>query len=175
MSLAKHAAFVVASLVLSGHAQAQVKGMTKPMPAASAAPMAMPAPVMAPNLGTAPSPITSAPSVAPGVPVAAPAAAPEATGAIPATAPTAMILGCPDEPDCPPEPEGLGDADKEMLKEFAKCAAEGKSLDTCLSDDPPLALSQLTEEDRAQLVQCLGSSDLSSTKERWSGCLVGAD
>ena len=86
-----------------------------------------------------------------------------------------MILGCPDGPDCPPEPEGLGDADKEVLKEFAKCAAERKSLDTCLSDDPPPALSQLTEEDRAQLVQCLGSGDLSSTKERWSGCLVGAD
>jgi hypothetical protein len=175
MSLAKHAAFLVAFLVLSGHAQAQFKGVAEPMPAVTAAPMAMPAPVMAPNLGTAPLPITSAPSVAPGAPVVAPAAAPEAAGAIPATAPTAMILGCPDGPDCPPEPEGLGDADKEVLKEFAKCAAEGKSLDTCLSNDPPPALSQLSGEDRAQLMQCLGSSDLSSTKERWSGCLVGAD
>jgi hypothetical protein len=175
MSLAKHAAFVVAFLVLSGHAQAQSKGVAEPMPAVTATPVTTPAPVMAPNLGAAPSPITSAPSVAPGFPVVAPAAVPETTGAIRATAPTAMILGCPDGPDCPPEPEGLGDADKEMLKEFAKCAAEGKSLDTCLSDDPPPALSQLTEEDRAQLVQCLGSSDLSSTKERWSGCLVGAD
>ena len=172
MSRAMHAAFLVVFLVLSGHAQAQFKGVAEPTPAA---PMATPAPAMAPNLGTAPSPITSAPSVAPGVPVVAPADAPETTGAISATAPTAMILGCPDGPDCPPEPEGLGDADKEVLKEFAKCAAEGKSLDTCLSDDPPPALSQLTEEDRAQLVQCLGSSDLSSTKERWSGCLVGAD
>ena len=72
--------------------------------------------------------------------------------------------------------KGLGDADKEILKEFLKCAAEGKSLDTCLSDDPPSPLlSQLTEEDRAQLAQCLESSDLSTTKERWSGCLVGAD
>jgi len=175
MSLAKHAAFLVAFLILSGHAQAQFKGVAEPMPAVTASPMAMPLPVMAPNLRTAPPPITSAPSIAPGVHVAAPADAPETTGAIPATAPTAMILGCPDGPDCPPEPEGLGDADKEMLKEFAKCAAKGKSLDTCLSDDPPPAISQLTEEDRAQLVQCLGSSDLSSTKERWSGCLVGAD
>ena len=176
MSLAKHAAFLVAFLVLSGHAQAQFKGVAEPMPTVTAAPMAMPAPIMAPNLGAAPSPITSAPSVAPGVPVAAPAAAPETTGAIPATAPTAMILGCPDGPDCPPEPEGLSDADKEMLKEFAKCEAEGKSLDTCLSDDPPPPhLGQLTEEDRAQLAQCLGSSDLSTTKEWWSGCLVGAD
>ena len=175
MSLAKHAALLVAFLVLSGHAQAQFKGVAEPMPAVTAAPMAMPAPVTVPNLGAAPSPITSAPSVAPGAPVAAPAAAPETTGAIPATAPTAMILGCPDGPDCPPEPEGLGDADQEMLKEFAKCAAEGKSLDTCLSDDPPPAVSQLTEEDRGQLAQCLGSSDLSTTKEWWSGCLVGAD
>ena len=174
MSLAKHAAFLVAFLVLGGHAQAQFKGVAEPMPAVTAAPMGMPAPVTTPNLGTAPLPITSAPSVAPGAPLVAPAAAPETTGAIPATAPTAMILGCPDGPDCPPEPEGLGDADKEVLKEFAKCAAERKSLDTCLSDDPP-SLSQLTEEDRAHLVQCLGSSDLSSTKERWSGCLVGAD
>ena len=137
MSLAKHAAFLVAFLVLSGHAQAQFKGVAEPMPAVTAAPMAMPAPVTVLNLGAAPSPITSAPSVATGVPVAAPAAAPETTGAIPATAPTAMIPGCPDGPDCPPEPEGLSDADQEMLKEFAKCEAEGKSLDTCLSDDPP--------------------------------------
>ena len=175
MSLAKHAALLVAFLVLGGHAQAQIKDVAESRPAVTATPMATPAPVTVPNLGAAPSPITSAPSVATGVPVAARAAAPETTGAIPATAPTAMILGCPDGPDCPPEPEGLGDADKEVLKEFAKCAAERKALDTCLSDDPPPALSQLTEEDRAQLVQCLGSSDLSSTKERWSGCLVGAD
>jgi hypothetical protein len=63
-----------------------------------------------------------------------------------------------------------------MLKEFAKCEAKGKSLETCLSDDPPPPnLSQLTQEDPAQLVQCLGSSDLSATEVRWSGCLVGAD
>ena len=141
-----------------------------------AGPMAVPAPVTAPDLGAATAPITSAPSVGPEIaPATAPAAAPEITGAISATTPTDVAAGCPDGPDCPPEPEGFSDADKEMLKEFAKCEAEGKSLDTCLSDDPPPALSQLTEEDRAQLVQCLGSSDLSTTKERWSGCLVGAD
>ena len=178
MSLANHAAFLVAFLVLSGHAQAQFKGVAEPMPTGTAAPMAMPAPVMVRNLGAAPSPITSAPSVAPkvDVPAAAPAAAPETTGATPATAPTAMIPGCPDGPDCPPEPEGLSDADQEMLKEFTKCEAEGKSLDRCLSDDPPSPhLGQLTQEDRARLAQCLGSSDLSTTKEWWSGCLVGAD
>jgi hypothetical protein len=167
----KHAAWLVAFLAVGGHAQAQFKGTAEPV-----APMAMPAPVMAPNLGTAPSPITSAPSVAPGVPVVAPAAAPAITGAISATTPTDVAAGCPDGPDCPPEPEGFSDADKEMLKEFAKCEAEGKSLNACLSGDPPTPqLGQLTQEDRAQLVQCLGTSDLSTTKERWSGCLVGAD
>jgi hypothetical protein len=181
MSLTKHAAFLVAFLVLSGHAQAQFKGMAEPMPAVPAAPMAVPVPVTAPDLGAATAPITSAPSVAPevDVPTAAPAEAPGTTGAIPATTPTVMVPGCPDGPDCPPEPEGEGpfsEAVKEMLKEFAKCEAEGKSLETCLSDDPPPQnLSQLTQEDRAQLVQCLGSSDLSATKVRWSGCLVGAD
>jgi hypothetical protein len=181
MSLAKHAAFLIASLVLSGHAQAQFKGVAEPMPAMPAPPMAVPAPVTAPDLGAATAPITSAPSVAPEVdaPAAAPAAAPETTGAIPATTPTAMVPGCPEGPDCPPEPEGEGpfsEAVKEMLKEFAKCEADGKSLETCLSDDPPPPhLSQLTQEDRAQLVQCLGSSDLSATKELWPGCLVGAD
>lgn len=109
MSLAKHAVFtfLVAFLILSGHAQAQFKGVTEPMPAVTASPMAMPAPVMAPNLGIAPSPITSAPSVAPGVPVVAPAAAPETIGAIPATAPTAMILGCPTDRTAHPSLRGL--------------------------------------------------------------------
>ena len=177
MSLTKHAAFLVAFLVLNGHAQAQFKGMAEPMPTMPAAPIAVPPPVTAPALRAAAAPMTSTPSVAPQVNVpAAPAAAPETTGAISATTPTVMIPGCPGGPDCPPEPEGFSDADKEMLKEFAKCEAEEKSLETCLSDDPPPPnLSQFTQEDRAQLVQCLGSSDLSATKERWSGCLVGAD
>ena len=175
----KHAALLVAFLAVGGHAKAQFKGAAEPMPAMPAAPpMAVPAPTRAPDLGIATAPVTSAPSVAPevDVPGAAPAAAPETTGAIPATAPTAMAPGCPDGPDCPPEPEGFSDANKDMMKEFAKCEAEGKSLETCLSDEPsPARLSQLTEEDRAQLMQCLGSSDLSATKERWSGCLVGPD
>jgi hypothetical protein len=63
-----------------------------------------------------------------------------------------------------------------MLKEFAKCEAEGKSLDQCLSDDPaPPRLSQLTQDDRLRLTLCLGSSDLSATKGLWEGCLAGAD
>ena len=138
--------------------------------------MAPTAPVTALDLGAAAAPV--APSVGREIaaPATAPAAAPEITGAISATTPTDVAPGCPDGPDCPPEPEGFSDADKEMLKEFAKCEAEGKSLNTCLSSDPPPPqLGQLTQEDRAQLAQCLGTSDLSATKERWSGCLVGAD
>ncbi len=83
MSFAKHAAFLVVFLVLSGHAQAQFKGVAEPMPAVTAAPIAMPAPVTVPNLGAAPSPLTSAPSVAPGVLVVAPAAAPQPQGRSP--------------------------------------------------------------------------------------------
>ena len=51
MSLTKHAAFLVAFLVLNGHAQAQFKGMAERMPAMPAASMAVPAPVTAPDLG----------------------------------------------------------------------------------------------------------------------------
>ena len=168
----KHAALLVAFLAVGGHAQAQFKG-TEP-----AAPMAPTAPATVLELGAAAAPIASAPSVGPEIsaPATAPAAAPEITGATSATTPTDVAPGCPDGPDCPPVPEGFGDVGKEMLKEFAKCEAEGKSLNTCLSGDPPPPqLGQLTQEDRAQLAQCLGTSDLSATKERWSGCLVGAD
>ena len=168
----KHAAWLVAFLAVGGHARAQFKGTAEPVP-----PMAPTAPLTALDVGAAAAPIASAPSVGPEIaPATAPAAAPEITGAISATTPTDVAAGCPDGPDCPPEPEGFSDADKEMLKEFAKCKAEGKSLNACLSGDPPPPqLGQLTQEDRAQLVQCLGTNDLSTTKERWSGCLVGAD
>jgi hypothetical protein len=176
----KCAALLLAVLLLSGPVLAQFKGVAEPMRAVPAAPMAVPAPVIAPDLGASTAPVTAAPSIAPevDVPAAAPAA-PETTGAIPAAEPTVMTTECPGAPGCPPDLEGEGpfsEAVKEMLKEFAKCEAEGKSLETCLSDDPPAPqLSQLTQDDRAQLTQCLGSSDLSATKVRWSGCIVGAD
>jgi hypothetical protein len=95
--------------------------------------MAPTAPVTALDLGAAAAPVASAPSVGREIaaPATAPAAAPEITGAISATTPTDVAPGCPDGPDCPPEPEGFSDTDKEMLKEFAKCEAEGKSLNTC--------------------------------------------
>lgn len=178
MSVAtKRATLLIAFLFFGAHAQAQFRGMPEPMPAMPPAPMVVPAPMTTPNLGTlspaapiAPSPSIAAPDV--NFPTAAPAepAAPDTAAIAPATTPAVMAPGCPDGPDCPPEPEGEGpftEAVKEMLKEFAKCEAEGKSLDQCLSDDPPPPhLSQLTEEDRAQLTQCLGSTDLSATKER---------
>ncbi len=82
MSLIKHAAFLVAVLVLSGHAQAQFKGVAEPMPAVPTAPTAVAPPVMAPNLGAATAPITSTPTIAAEVDAAAAAraAAPETTG-----------------------------------------------------------------------------------------------
>lgn len=144
----------------------------------------MPAPqTPTPTVPNIPSiPDTPNPSPAPSVdwPTATQSApATPDTGTIAPESPSTMAPGCPGGPDCPPEPEGegpSGEAVKEMLKEFAKCEAEGKSLDECLSDNPPPPhLSQLTQEDRDQLVQCLGSSDLSVTKARWTGCLVGAD
>ena len=178
----KRSACLVVFLIFGCPAQAQLRGMPEAVPAPPAAPMAMPAPLGAPDLGSSAAPITSAPSLKPGVdiPDAAPAAAvPDTTAAVPATAPTTMVPGCPDGPDCQPEPKGerrFNETVKEMSKEFAKCEAEGKSLVTCLFDNPPPPnLSQLSEDDRMRLMQCLGSSNLSATKARWSACLVGAD
>ena len=46
-----------------------------------------------------------------------------------------MVPGCPEAPDCPPEPEGEGpfsEAVKEVIHEFAKCEAGGSRLtDVC--------------------------------------------
>ena len=135
----KRIAWLSAFLVLGYPAVAQFKGMPEAMPAMPAAPMAIPAaPIPAPDLGPIAAPITSAPSLKPGVdvPAAAPAAAvPDTTAAVPATAPTTMVPGCPDGPDCPPELKGEGpfnEAVKEMLKEFAKCEAEGRLRRACL-------------------------------------------
>lgn len=126
-----HAVLLVAFLVFGGRARAQFKGVAEPMPAMPVAPIAAPA-------GLSAAPITSAPSVEPavGAPAAAPAAAaPDTTTAVPATAPTMMVPGCPEAPDCPPEPEGEGpfsEAVKEVIKEFAKCEAGGSRLtDVC--------------------------------------------
>ncbi len=165
--------WLVAFLFLVLPAKAQVREIPE-MPAPQ-----MPMPTV-PNTSSMPgSPdVSPAPSV--DLPTATePAPAAPDTGTIAPESPSATVPGCPGGPDCPPEPEGegpFGEAVKEMLKEFAKCETQGKSLDECLSDNPPQPhLSQLTQEDRDQLVQCLGSSDLSVTKARWAGCLVGAD
>jgi hypothetical protein len=87
-----------------------------------------------------------------------------------------MVPGCPGRADCPPEPEGegpLSEAAKEIVKEFAKCAAEGKPFDQCLLDDPPPpALTGLSDDERVQLTSCLGSNDLNATETLWSGCVT---
>jgi hypothetical protein len=98
--------------------------------------------------------------------------------AVPQPAPNATIVpGCPNSnADCTPEEEGegpLSEAAKEILKEFLKCAAEGKSFDQCLVDDPaPTALANLNGDERAQLVNCLGSSDLNGTRDFWEPCIA---
>jgi hypothetical protein len=97
--------------------------------------------------------------------------------AAPAAPPAAvMVPGCPGRADCPPEPEGegpLSEAAKEIIKEFVKCEVEGKSLDQCLLDDPPPpTLSSLKEDERTQLIGCLGSNNLSATRDFWDGCVA---
>ena len=85
-----------------------------------------------------------------------------------------MVPGCPGRAECP-EPDGegaLSEAAKELLKEFVKCEAEGKSFDQCLLDDPPPpTLTGLSDAKRVQLTSCLGSTDLSATEGFWNGCV----
>ena len=121
--------------------------------------------VTLPNPGAAPTP---APAIATPAPAVAAPAAP---------APAALVPGCPGRADCPPEPgaEGaLSEAAKEIIKELVKCEVEGKSIDECLSDDPPPPrLAELNEAERSQLKSCLGSNDLAATQDLWSTCVPG--
>ena len=165
--------WLVAFLFLVLPAKAQVRESPE-MPAPQ-----MPKPTV-PNMPSIPAnpDVSPAPSI--DLPTATePAPAAPDTGTIAPESPSMMVPGCPGGPDCPPEPEGEGpfsEPIREALKELAKCEAEGKSLDECLSAaPPPPSLSQLTQEDRVQLSACLGSNDLAATKDRWAGCLVGAD
>ena len=121
---------------------------TMPMVPAMPAPMPTYPSLTIPNLTTpnlaAPNLVAPTPALEPAAPVAA----------APAEAPAAavMVPGCPGRADCPPEPEGEG-----ALKEFAKCAAEGKPFDQCLLDDPPPpTLAGLSDDERVQLTSCLG-------------------
>jgi len=67
----------------------------------------------------------------------------------------------------------LSEAAKEILKEFAKCEVEGKSVEACLSEEPPPPqLSELSFEDLSRLRDCLGSSDLAATRDRWNSCVA---
>jgi hypothetical protein len=168
------AALLSTSFAVAASAQAQFKPVEIPtMPAMPTLPAPMPtlpAPSLSPTLtlpnpGAAPTP---APAIATPVPVVAAPAAP---------APTALVPGCPGRADCPPEPgaEGaLSEAAKEIIKELVKCEVEGKSIDECLSDDPPPPrLAELNEAERSQLKSCLGSNDLAATQDLWSTCVPG--
>ena len=157
---------------LAWPANAQFKAV--PVPPMPAMPFAVPTPMPAPNLGsTTPMlPNSTPPSIAaPATPASPPAAAVQET-----PAPTAVVPACPNRPDCPPGANGegpLSEAAKEILKEFAKCEAEGKSVEACLSEEPPPPqLSELSFEGLSRLRECLGSSDLAATKDRWNSCVA---
>ncbi|AGK56345.1 hypothetical protein HYPDE_23293 [Hyphomicrobium denitrificans 1NES1] len=148
--------FVIATIALSS-AEAQVRAVEVP-----AAPLG-------PTLAT---PSVTRPSTAPSL--AAPLIAAPIREAPIAAAPALVVPACPGRADCPPQAESegtLSEAAREILKEFAKCEVEGKSLAQCLSDaPPPPRLSTLSTLERARLTDCLGSDELDSTKELWSRC-----
>ena len=120
-------------------------------------------PISPPTMNPPPAVLAPAPSLEPTPPMAAPPAA-------------VIVPGCPGRADCPPQPETEGpfsEAAKEIIKEFVKCEAEGKSLDQCLLDDPPPpTLSSLDDDERTQLTGCLGSQDLSATRDFWEQCVA---
>jgi hypothetical protein len=167
------AVLFIASFALASSVDAQVRAFE--VPGRPVMPM-MPAPM--PAYPTLTMPNLATPNLA--LPAPAPSFAPAAHAAIaPAEPPAAAIVpACPDRPDCPkPEGEGegpLSEAAKEILKEFAKCAAEGKPFDQCLEDDPPPpTLSSLSDDERGQLTSCLGSNDLDATQNLWVGASPG--
>lgn len=160
----------VAVFVIASSAQAQFRPVeipARPIVPAMPAPMPTYPSLTSPSLTT---PSLAAPAPLPTFEPAAPAiAAPAAPAAIAAP-------GCTVGVDCPPEPEGegpLSEAAKEILKEFAKCAAEGKPFDQCLLDDPPPpTLTGLGDDERVQLTICLGSNDLNASESLWNGCVA---
>ena len=159
------------------------------MPAAALAqsvtprPMATPMPMPSPPTPM-PMPATPTPMLTPSPPMPmalpTPMATPTPMPTVPAPAasvpypmPTPTGQDCTEEHDCPHEGEGLAkEVLDELLKEFAKCEAENKSFDQCLSDDPsPPALASLSDESRFKLSECLGSNDLAQSRGSLETCL----
>lgn len=166
--------FAFVALGASELALAQFKPIPPPMPTFHPPPP-MPMP---PLTVITPTPVTPIPSFpTPSLPAPRPAPDLNTTAIAPTgPAPPAVAPGCPGQPGCPPASEGkgpLGELAEELLKEFAKCEAEKKPIETCLSDDPPpFQLRQLSTEGLSRLTQCLGSSNLSATRDRWNGCVA---
>ena len=162
MLLYLRTALLMLAFAAASSAQAQFKPVELPPP-----PMV---PALPPTVQTLP-PTSMNPPPA----VLAPAPSPEPTPPMVAPPAAVMVPGCPGQADCPqqPETEGpLSEAAKEIIKEFVKCEVEGKLFDQCLLDDPPPTLSSLNDDERAQLTDCLGSQDLSATRDFWEQCVA---
>ncbi len=152
--------WLIGVLTLASQTQAQFKPAPTPLPT----PMPMPMPMPMPN----PTPLP--------MPTPAPVPSPTPTPA-PIPAPSPMpSLGCPGHPVCPtPEKseDELSEAAKEILEELAKCEAQGKSIDECLSDyPPPPRLNDLSNEQLGRLTDCVGANSLTASKARWKRCLI---
>ena len=173
MSFAQSSALLVAFVVFGGTAQAQsYKPAPAPMPALPRP--VLPMPPMPPTTITTPAPMpTPVPTpIPPGLPTL-PFAPQPTNNPLPLAEPPPK-RECPGAPGCPSvESEGtLSELAEEVLKELVKCEAEGKSLDSCVNDEPrTLRLYKLPEDQFQPLIQCLGANDLSITKARWSQCL----
>jgi hypothetical protein len=161
---------LIASFALASSAQAQFRPVEIP-----ARPIVLVTPAPMPTYPSLTSPSLTTPSLA--APAPLPTFEPAAPAiAVPAAPAAIAAPGCTIGVDCPPALEGKGplsEAAKEILKEFAKCAAEGKPFDQCLLDDPPPpTLTGLSDDERVQLTSCLGSDDLNATESLWNGCVT---
>ena len=173
LSFAIRLAWLATIVAFSWPAQAQFKVAPTPMPVMPAIPMPMP---MVTPMPSPPLPVTPVLPLAPSPTFVVPnVAVPEVT-VLPTPVPpvTTGSPGCPGGPECLPEGEGaLSEAAREILEELAKCDVEGKSVEQCLSDDPPPPLlSQLSGDNLSRLTSCIGH-DLSSSRDRWAACAAG--
>ena len=173
LSSAIRLAWLATLVAFSWPAQAQFKVAPTPMPVTPAIPTPMPmvTPMPSPTL-----PVTPVLPIAPSPTFGVPNVAVPEVSVLPTTVPpvTTVPPGCPGGPECPTEGEGaLSEAAREILEELAKCEVEGKSVEQCLSDDPPPPLlSQLSGDNLSRLTSCIGH-DLSSSRDRWAACAAG--
>jgi hypothetical protein len=155
---------LISFLTMASQTQAQFKPAPTPLPTPMPMPMPMPTPLPMPNPTPMPMP----------APTPTPMPTPTPT---PIPAPSPMpSLGCPGDPNCSTPEKGddeLSEAAKEILEELAKCEAQGKSIDECLSDyPPPPRLNDLSNEQLKRLAVCVGANALTASKDRWKGCVT---